>query len=119
MPTRVFITGYRGTVGSALVRAIEAGKPNWELLLPSRDQLDLLDQAEVDRYIKLECPDIVINAATKVVGGIHANSTYPAEFIHAKFVYKFQFDTFFLDTSSKSVFEFEVRVFIMAIKATN
>ena len=85
MPTRVFITGYRGMVGSALVRAIEAGKPNWELLLPSRDQLDLLDQAEVDRYIKLECPDIVINAAAKV-GGIHANSTYPAEFIHQNLV---------------------------------
>ena len=68
MPTRVFITGYRGMVGSALVRAIEAGKPNWELLLPSRDQLDLLDQAEVDRYIKLECPDIGQMQQPKWVG---------------------------------------------------
>ena len=81
MPTS-FSTGYRGMVGSALVRAIggsQIGNSYCPVVTRSTGQ------AEVDRYIKLECPDIVINAAAKV-GGIHANSTYPAEFIHKNLV---------------------------------
>ena len=78
---KVFITGHRGMVGSALVRAVEQNCPTWTLLLADRKQLDLLDQTSVEQFLSDEKPDFVINAAARV-GGIHANSTYPAEFIH-------------------------------------
>ena len=67
-------------VGSALVR--EARKRGgFEVLTASRDELDLLDQASVAKWLEDHEPDQVIIAAAKV-GGIHANSTYPAEFIY-------------------------------------
>ena len=67
-------------VGSALVR--EARKRGgYEVLTASRDELDLLDQASVAEWLEDHEPDQVIIAAAKV-GGIHANSTYPAEFIY-------------------------------------
>ena len=67
-------------VGSALVR--EARKRGgYEILTASRDELDLLDQASVAEWLEDHEPDQVIIAAAKV-GGIHANSTYPAEFIY-------------------------------------
>ena len=67
-------------VGSALVR--EARKrEGYEALTASRDELDLLDQASVAEWLEDHEPDQVIIAAAKV-GGIHANSTYPAEFIY-------------------------------------
>ena len=78
---KVFITGHRGMVGSALVRAVENNCPAWTLLLAGRKQLDLLDQTSVEQFLSDEKPDYIINAAARV-GGIHANSTYPAEFIH-------------------------------------
>ena len=78
---KVFITGHRGMVGSALVRAVEKNCPKWTLLLADRKQLDLLDQTSVEKFLSVEKPDYIINAAARV-GGIHANSTYPAEFIH-------------------------------------
>ena len=68
-------------VGSALVRALKNQDESHELILASREELDLLDQSAVDRFLKENKPDIVINAAAKV-GGVHANDTYPAEFIH-------------------------------------
>ena len=67
-------------VGSALVR--EARKrAGYKVLTASRDELDLLDQASVAEWLEDHEPDQVIIAAAKV-GGIHANSTYPAEFIY-------------------------------------
>tara|TARA_B100001248_G_scaffold260124_1_gene247570 strand:+ start:969 stop:1910 length:942 start_codon:yes stop_codon:yes gene_type:complete len=78
---KVFITGHLGMVGSALVRAVEKNCPTWTLLLSDRKQLDLLDQTSVEQFLSDEKPDYIINAAAKV-GGIHANSTYPAEFMH-------------------------------------
>lgn len=67
-------------VGSALVR--EARKRGgYEVLTAGRDELDLLDQASVAEWLEDHEPDQVIIAAAKV-GGIHANSTYPAEFIY-------------------------------------
>lgn len=78
---KVFITGHRGMVGSALVRAVEKNCPAWTLLLADRKQLDLLDQTSVEKFLSDEKPDYIVNAAARV-GGIHANSTYPAEFIH-------------------------------------
>jgi GDP-L-fucose synthase len=82
---KVFITGHRGMVGSALVRAVEQNCPTWTLLLADRKQLDLLDQTSVEQFLSDEKPDFVINAAAKV-GGIYANSTYPAEFIHQNLI---------------------------------
>ena len=78
---KIFVTGHRGMVGSALVRAFKEQSSDNQLLLASRDELDLLDQTSVEKFIEQERPDVVINAAAKV-GGIHANNTYPADFIY-------------------------------------
>jgi len=75
----IFVAGHRGLVGSALVRALRtAGFEN--LLLRTSAELDLRDQAAVNRFFVKNRPDAVILAAAKV-GGIHANSHYPADFI--------------------------------------
>jgi len=78
---KVFITGHQGMVGSAVVRAIKKSYSDWSILLAGRNKLDLLDQSGVEKFLSQERPDFVINAAAKV-GGIYANSTYPAEFMH-------------------------------------
>jgi GDP-L-fucose synthase len=77
----IFITGHRGMVGSALVRALKNQDVSHQLIVAGREELDLLDQSSVDQFLKENKPDIVINAAAKV-GGVYANDTYPAEFIH-------------------------------------
>jgi GDP-L-fucose synthase len=76
---KLFIAGHNGMVGSALARRFqrEAGVT---LLLRSRPELDLLNQAAVDAFYAAEKPDVAVIAAAKV-GGIHANATYPAEFL--------------------------------------
>ncbi|MFI2793461.1 GDP-L-fucose synthase family protein [Haloferula sp. A504] len=77
---KLFIAGHRGMVGSALVR--EAGKRGgFELVTAGRDRVDLCNQSETFGFLAGEKPDVVIIAAAKV-GGIHANSTYPADFIY-------------------------------------
>lgn len=77
---KLLILGARGMVGSALVRAAKHGGYT-EILEPSSRDLDLLDQAQTHAYLAEHRPDAVVVAAAKV-GGIHANSTYPAEFIY-------------------------------------
>jgi GDP-L-fucose synthase len=67
-------------VGSALVRRLKK-EPGTELLLRDRKQLDLTSQSAVSAFLAAEKPDIAIIAAAKV-GGIHANSTFPADFLH-------------------------------------
>ncbi len=67
-------------VGSALVRRF-AREPGVAILTRSRREVELTDQAAVDRFYEAEKPDVAIIAAAKV-GGIHANNTYPAEFIY-------------------------------------
>jgi len=77
---KLFITGHRGMVGSALVR--KAGLlGSYETLTAGRDAVDLTCQAAVFSFLERERPDVVIIAAAKV-GGIHANATYPADFIY-------------------------------------
>ncbi len=77
---KVYIAGHRGMVGSALVRALrERGFQN--LILKTHHELDLCEQGSVRHFFEQEKPDVVIVAAARV-GGIHANATYPAEFIH-------------------------------------
>ncbi len=77
---KTYIAGHRGMVGSALVREAE-NRGGFQLVTTARDQLDLLDQRAVFDFLAAEKPDTVIIAAAKV-GGIHANSTYPADFIY-------------------------------------
>jgi GDP-L-fucose synthase len=75
---KLFIAGHRGMVGAALVRRYQI-EPDVELVLRTRAELDLTDQAAVNEFFASEKPDAAIIAAAKV-GGIHANNTYPAEF---------------------------------------
>jgi len=76
---KIFVAGHAGLVGSAIVRALQvAGFGN--LITRSRTALDLQDAAAVNRFMAEEKPQYVFLAAAKV-GGIHANSTYPADFI--------------------------------------
>ena len=77
----IFIAGHRGMVGGALVRSITASHPDVKLITASRQELDLLSQAAVNAFIAKTRPDALVIAAAKV-GGIHANSTYPADFIY-------------------------------------
>ncbi|MFA5262641.1 MAG: GDP-L-fucose synthase [Opitutaceae bacterium] len=76
---KLFIAGHRGMVGAALVRRF-AREKGIELLLRSRKELDVSNQAAVEAFFARERPDAAIIAAARV-GGIHANSTYPADFI--------------------------------------
>jgi len=77
---RVYVAGHRGMVGSALVRCLQAAGYK-RLLLRTSSELDLTDQAAVWDFFAAEKPQYVFLAAAKV-GGIHANSSYPAEFIY-------------------------------------
>lgn len=77
---KIYVAGHRGLVGSALVRRLKA-KGYHNLILRTHDELELRDQAAVQAFFAQERPEYVILAAAKV-GGIHANSTYPAEFIY-------------------------------------
>ena len=79
MTTRIFVAGHRGMAGSALLRQLSK-ESNVMLLLASRSELDLTDGAAVQEYMQRHRPDQVYLAAAKV-GGVHANNTYPAEFI--------------------------------------
>lgn len=76
---RIFVAGHRGMVGSAIVRRLE--REDCELLLASRAELDLLDQAATIAWMKREKPDAVVIAAAKV-GGILANNDYPTDFLY-------------------------------------
>jgi GDP-L-fucose synthase len=75
---RVFVAGHRGMVGAAIVRRLRA--EGCELLVAGRAELDLRRQSEVEAWMAERRPDVVFLAAAKV-GGIHANNTYPADFI--------------------------------------
>lgn len=78
--SRIFVAGKRGMVGSAIVRILESrGFKN--ILAPTREQLNLLNQEQVVEFFMSEKPEYVFLAAAKV-GGIHANNTYPADFLY-------------------------------------
>jgi GDP-L-fucose synthase len=80
LDAKIFVAGSNGLVGSAIVRRLQAGG-HTNLVTPEIDQLDLTDQAAVKTFFANEKPEYVFLAAAKV-GGIHANNTYPADFIH-------------------------------------
>ena len=77
--SRIYVAGHRGMVGSAIVRGL-LGRGYSNIIKKSHDQLDLTSQAAVRSFFKKEKIDYVVLAAAKV-GGIHANDTYPADFI--------------------------------------
>ena len=77
---KIFVSGHNGMVGSAICRQLQQ-QPDVEIITRTRAELDLCDQAAVLDFMKSTRPDEVILAAAKV-GGIHANTTYPAEFIY-------------------------------------
>lgn len=77
--SKIYVAGHRGLVGSALVRQLVA-KGYGNLVMRSHAELDLTDQVAVRDFFAQEKPEYVLLAAAKV-GGIHANNTYPAEFI--------------------------------------
>jgi GDPmannose 4,6-dehydratase/GDP-L-fucose synthase len=79
MAGRIYVAGHRGMVGSAILRQLEARGA--ETVTRSRAELDLTDQRAVAAFMAAERPQAVVLAAAKV-GGIHANNSYPAEFIH-------------------------------------
>jgi len=81
---KLFIAGHNGMVGGALVRRFRA-EAGVELVLRSRRELDLTNQAAVNAFYAAEKPDVAVIAAAKV-GGIHANNTYPADFIYANLI---------------------------------
>ncbi|MEP2987440.1 MAG: GDP-L-fucose synthase [Parasphingorhabdus sp.] len=77
---RIFVAGHRGMVGQAIVRRLLQDK-TVDILTRDRSELDLTEQQKVREFLAAENPDQIYIAAAKV-GGIHANATYPAEFIY-------------------------------------
>ncbi|UYO93986.1 GDP-L-fucose synthase [Pollutimonas sp. M17] len=81
-PPKIYVAGHRGMVGSAIVRYLLAhGHPTERIVTRTHAELDLTNQLAVQAFFATEQPDQVYLAAAKV-GGIHANNTYPAEFIY-------------------------------------
>ena len=79
---KIYVAGHRGMVGSAIMRQLlAAGIPSGSIVTRTHAQLDLTSQAAVREFFAQEKPDQVYLAAAKV-GGIHANNTYPAQFIY-------------------------------------
>jgi GDP-L-fucose synthase len=86
-PTKIFVAGHRGMVGSAIIRHLQKNviaseaPQSIQIITRTHAELDLTNQAAVQAFFAQEKPDQVYLAAAKV-GGIHANNTYPAEFIY-------------------------------------
>lgn len=77
--SRIYVAGHTGMVGSAIVRCLQQ-KGHDNIIKRTHQELDLTNQAECEKFFEEEKPDYVFLAAAKV-GGIHANDTYPADFI--------------------------------------
>jgi len=96
---RIYVAGHRGLVGSALVRAIEAGSEHtW--IGKTHNELDILDRKSVFEFISDEKPEAIIIAAAKV-GGIQANSSYPVQFLSENL----QIETNLMDAAHSSGIE--------------
>ncbi len=81
---KIYVAGHRGMVGGGILRKLQDRQAAGEalsLITRTHSELDLTDQAAVRAFMQAEKPDVVILAAAKV-GGIHANNTYPADFIY-------------------------------------
>jgi Nucleoside-diphosphate-sugar epimerases len=82
--SRIYVAGHRGLVGSAIVRRLQKGGYT-NVITRTREALDLRDQRAVSAFMQQALPDYIFIAAAKV-GGIHANNTYPADFIYQNLV---------------------------------
>ncbi len=82
--SKIYVAGHRGLVGGALVRRLE-GQGYRNLVYRTRQELDLIRQDKVEAFFRDEKPDVVFLAAARV-GGIHANNTYPGEFIYENLI---------------------------------
>lgn len=80
LPSKIYVAGHRGMVGSAIVRMLQQ-EGQQQIITRQHSELDLTEQAAVRAFFEEEKPDQVYLAAAKV-GGIHANNTYPADFIY-------------------------------------
>lgn len=81
MSKTIYIAGHKGMVGSAILRKITSHSPEDNILIRTREELDLLDQSQVNKFFRDNNIDIIYFAAAKV-GGILANSSYPYEFLY-------------------------------------
>lgn len=79
---QLYIAGHTGLVGSALIRKTVDDNQYTSIVTAGRDYLDLLSQKDVEDFMQKLLPDVSIIIAAAKVGGIHANSTYPADFIY-------------------------------------
>jgi GDP-L-fucose synthase len=77
--SKIYVAGHRGMVGSAVIRALQA-EGFERIVMRARSELDLTSQTAVREFYQSENPDVAVIAAARV-GGIHANNTYPAEFM--------------------------------------
>ena len=82
--TPIYVAGHRGMVGSAVVRKLQESGFR-QILLRTRQELDLLNQAAVEQFFAEQRPEVVVFAAARV-GGILANSTRPAEFLYENLI---------------------------------
>ena len=82
--SKIYIAGHRGMVGSAIIRHF-ATQGISNIITRTHAELDLCDQQAVRHFMQTEKPDYIVLAAAKV-GGIHANNTYPAEFIYQNMI---------------------------------
>lgn len=83
---KIFVAGHKGMVGSAIMRHLSLqGVPSHSIIVRSRSELDLTDQAATNSFFQNVRPSQVYMAAAKV-GGIHANDTYPADFIYQNLI---------------------------------
>jgi GDP-L-fucose synthase len=93
---RILVAGHNGMVGSAIVRRLE--QESCKILTINRSEVDLRRQVEVEDWMSHHKPEIVFGAAAKV-GGILANETYPAEFLHDNLA----IDTSMIEAACKSI----------------
>ncbi len=77
---KIYVAGHNGMVGSSILRNLKTHFQSYEIITESKDKLDLQDEIATHEFVKKTKPDIVIIAAAKV-GGIHANNSYPVDFL--------------------------------------